>query len=214
MYSSKEHTALDQAYAYFNEQLFAGTLSPCFVVLINDDIKRGGHHWANRWSEKGKPQNHAEIALNANRFTLDDDRIVLSTLVHEMAHHWQHQHGKPTRNGYHNRQWAAKMQEIGLMPSDTGQPGGKTTGQNMGDYIITDGPFDHAVQILLARGWRLNWQRTPATPNAAKPRKPSKVKYTCPDCEQNAWAKPAASLICGLCQLVMEAEEIMEEEEC
>jgi hypothetical protein len=42
--------------------------------------------------------------------------------VHEMAHVWQHAHGKPSRNGYHNKEWAAKMDERGLIPSDTHPP--------------------------------------------------------------------------------------------
>ena len=33
---------------------------------------------------------------------------------HEMVHAWQQQHGRPGRGGYHNREWAAKMKEIGL----------------------------------------------------------------------------------------------------
>jgi hypothetical protein len=28
----------------------------------------------------------------------------------------------------------------------------------------------------------------------------NKVKYTCAECGQNAWAKPDASLICGVCK--------------
>jgi hypothetical protein len=32
------------------------------------------------------------------------------------------------------------------------------------------------------------------------------VKYTCPTCGQNAWAKPEASLVCGDCQEEMEAQ--------
>ena len=49
--------------------------------------------------------------------------------------------------GYHpqlsaalyDRQWAAKMREIGLQPSSTGEEGGKETGQSMSHYIIPDG---------------------------------------------------------------------------
>ena len=37
-----------------------------------------------------------------------------------MTHVWQHQHGKPSSRGYHNREWAAKMKAIGLQPSNTG----------------------------------------------------------------------------------------------
>jgi len=33
------------------------------------------------------------------------------------------------------------MESIGLMPSDTGEPGGKRTGQRMSDYPIEGGAF-------------------------------------------------------------------------
>jgi transcription elongation factor Elf1 len=33
----------------------------------------------------------------------------------------------------------------------------------------------------------------------AKAKNASKTKFTCPDCGQNAWAKPNALLICGSC---------------
>jgi ribosomal protein S27AE len=33
----------------------------------------------------------------------------------------------------------------------------------------------------------------------AKAKKASKTKFSCPECGQNAWAKPDASLICGNC---------------
>jgi len=40
------------------------------------------------------------------------------------------------------------MEHIGLMPSDTGRPGGKRTGQKMGHYIIDGGLFYKAFQML------------------------------------------------------------------
>jgi predicted RNA-binding Zn-ribbon protein involved in translation (DUF1610 family) len=30
-------------------------------------------------------------------------------------------------------------------------------------------------------------------------KKASKIKFTCPECGQNAWAKPDALLLCGAC---------------
>ena len=40
------------------------------------------------------------------------------------------------------------MQEIGLMPSQTGLPGAKTTGQQMSDYPIPAGAFLVALQAV------------------------------------------------------------------
>ena len=35
----------------------------------------------------------------------------------------------------------------------------------------------------------------------------SKTRYTCPSCGLHAWAKPGARLMCGDCEIVMEAPE-------
>jgi hypothetical protein len=72
-----------------------------------------------------------------------------------MAHVWQQVHGTPPRRSYHDRQWAAKMKEIGLYPSDTGEPGGNETGQKVSHYITPDGPFVQAFAKLEATGFKL-----------------------------------------------------------
>jgi predicted SprT family Zn-dependent metalloprotease len=63
-----------------------------------------------------------ELALNPDNFTGRSDELILSTLVHEMCQVWQETHGEPSRRGYHNRQWAGKMREVGLQPTSTGEP--------------------------------------------------------------------------------------------
>lgn len=93
---------------------------------------------------------------------------------------------------------------IGLMPSHTGEPGGNRVGQRMTHYIIAGGPFDLACGELLASGVKLEWQSREGVPRS---RPKSKVKYTCPECKQNAWAKPEAKLMCAECEEVMACEE-------
>jgi hypothetical protein len=65
-------------------------------------------------------------------------------------------------------------------------------------YIVPGGAYAKAYAKLKARGFRLKWQSAPAD-GQAKTKKASKTKFTCPDCGQNAWAKPDALLICGAC---------------
>jgi hypothetical protein len=57
----------------------------------------------------------------------------------------------------------------------------------------------------LATKFRLNWQ-TAAWGARTRPTGQNTVKYTCPTCGQNAWAKPEASLVCSDCQEAMEAQ--------
>src|SRR5262249_39149237 len=105
------------------------------------------------------------------------DAEIASTLVHEMVHVWQQQHGKPPSRGYHDKEWSAKMKTIGLQPSSSGTVGGKETGQRMSHYIVPDGPFAKASATLAASGWRLNLQSAPMSgPNKGPS---SKTRFTC-----------------------------------
>ena len=139
-----------------------------------------------------------ELALNPDGFHGRTDGLILSTLVHEMCHVWQETHGTPPRRGYHDRQWAGKMREIGLQPSSTGEAGGKETGQSVSHYLLPEGRFAKASAALAASGFALHWQSVPAI-EQARGKKSSKTKFTCPNCGLNAWAKPNACLICGEC---------------
>jgi predicted SprT family Zn-dependent metalloprotease len=87
-----------------------------------------------RWKDAGNKTTH-EISLNPAYLTRETQKDSASTLVHEMAHLWRHEQGNPPRGGYHDRQWADKMVELGLMPSSTAAPGGARTGYKMSHYI-------------------------------------------------------------------------------
>jgi hypothetical protein len=106
-----------------------------------------------------------------------------------------------------NRQWADKMEEIGLMASDTGSEGGKRTGAKITHYVIRGGAFDGAANELLADSFKVSWASIPNGPGAAQKKK-NKIKYTCEACGLNAWAKPNARLICGDCENPLEAEGV------
>ena len=96
------------------------------------------------------------------------------------------------------------MEAIGLMPSDTAQPGGNRTGQSMNHYIIEGGRYDQLTEKLINHGFKINWQIFMVERDK---KSKSKVKYRCPVCNQNAWAKPGAELLCGVCMEMMESEE-------
>ncbi|MER9586065.1 sprT domain-containing protein [Mesorhizobium sp. M0276] len=129
---------------------------------------------------------------------------------HEMTHLWQHHFGKPSRAGYHNKEWAAKMHAIGLHPSDIGRPGGKETGQSCSHYIIERGPYARAFAELAGQSdfstlYIELWDDAEAR-KKRKAKSASKTRYTCPSCDQHAWAKLGAKLICGDCDEPMSAD--------
>jgi hypothetical protein len=100
------------------------------------------------------------------------------------------------------------MKEVGLYPSDTGEPGGKETGQRMSHYIVAAGPFDIASKALAADGFSVAWGEMAGELKKRKEREPkgedddrsNRVKYTCSQCSANIWGKPALSVICGICK--------------
>jgi predicted SprT family Zn-dependent metalloprotease len=207
--TSTEYQALEEAFRYFNDELFGGKLSPCLITLQSRARSRG-YYSPKGFSNRNTDATTDEISLNPVHFEGRSDEEVLSVLVHEMVHKYQDEHGNPGRGRYHNREWAELMMVRGLMPSCTGEPGGKKTGQRVSHYIIKGGLFQLACGRLLDSGFKLNWESsTIRKPGKTKDRNEqkiraeiknrSKTKFTCPRCRQNAWAKSSATLICGVC---------------
>lgn len=205
----RTYSDLTAAYDFFNESLFGGKLPPCLITMQRKN-KAYGYFAGGRFGSRDGEEVTDEIALNPTHFRARSDAESLSTLVHEMAHLWQHHFGKPSRTGYHNKEWAAKMRDLGLIPSDTGVEGGKETGQAVSHYIERDGAFERVCGDLLGRhGFTVPyvelWEEGGDRKRKAKAA--SKTKYTCPGCGANAWAKPETNLVCGDCDDAMEAEE-------
>lgn len=206
--TAEQFTAYQQLYDYFNRALFAGEL-PSVILNFSRRAHSYGFFAPERW-HRGDTRTH-EISLNPAHLQTRPSREVLSTLVHEMVHLWQHAYGEPSRRGYHNRQWADKMLAVGLHPSDTGEPGGRLVGQHMTHYIVEGGPFAKAFDRMPTQ-YNLPWQGIPEPERRAPSPGPgggpspgpvvspkNKIKYSCPNGHGNAWGKPELSLICGVC---------------
>ena len=214
------HTTFKMAYAFFNDKLFAGRLPEC-MILIHRKRNARGYFWAEQWKHKTSDEGRHEIAMNPDNFGNRDTKDILSTLVHEMTHLEQQVFGKPSRNSHHNREWVKMMLAVDLLPYDVRRENKPTfvdgvipdikyqTGPKVSHVVIPGGAFDKACDELLATGVDITWtthERSAADKALAKQKRASKTKFTCPDCGQNAWAKPDAHLICGHCGVEMEDE--------
>jgi hypothetical protein len=187
--------AYAQAFDYFNAALFGDELPRC-ILNFSRHARFGGFFAPLRW-EREDGRTH-EISLNPDVLK-QPPRDTMSTLVHEMVHLWQQEFGKPSRANYHNREFASKMESLGLITSKTGKPGGKRTGQGMSHYIIDGGPYDQA-DAAMPQEYLLPWvSGRPAKPSDPDPKTKNKVKYTCLGCSANVWGKPELSIICGAC---------------
>lgn len=221
--TAEQWDAYQQLYNYFNSKLFSGAL-PSIILNFSRKAHTCGFFSKNRWSRHDGSRTH-EISINPVHLAIDPFIEVCQTLAHEQAHLWQCEHGHTSRPGYHNQEWADKMESIGLMPSSTGQPGGQRVGQKMSDYVIEGGQFQQVFNELpeeLRLPWKANEATLPpsaiqiisqitgqigggtATTTQENPK--SKVKYTCPSCKTKAWGKPGLHLICGDCSERMQED--------
>jgi hypothetical protein len=209
--TSEVYGALQFAYDFFNSILFGGMLPPCIITLQRKGgTKRRtfGFYASQRFGNSGGAKRD-EIALNPKHFRHRSPEEILATLVHEMAHLWQFHFGKPSRSGYHNREWAEKMFWLGLAPSQTGKPGGRPVGQQMTHYIAPGGRFEQAVKELLTSGFEIPWfdvdgvapiTGTPLDPAPLQSGK--RTKFAC-GCGQHAWGKPSLDINCNKCERQM-----------
>jgi len=205
MITQKQYSDLDKAYEYFNKHLFNNSLPDCLITLNRKTGSRGYYHHE-KFEGREDKKRISEIALNPDSFNERLDIEILSTLAHEMVHVQQFLLPDPPRRGYHDRDFAMLMSEIGLQASSTGEVGGKTTGQRMFHYVIDGGKFEIVANAFLISGSKLHWNSVVET-KESKERKKTREKFSCPTCMTAAWAKKTAKLMCGECEKHMVIEE-------
>jgi hypothetical protein len=204
--------AWQAAFGFFNERLFDGALSDPLITLTRKKNVRG-YFCGGAFRDNQGGVAH-EISMNPAWFEARGDEGAYSTLAHEMVHLWRHELGKLNRKGgkgaggYHDTVWADQMETIGLMPSNTGRPGGERTGFAVTHYIIENGRFDVACRELLIAGGGIKYrdarnvhqpqpvERGPARPAARKPRF---TLFACTLCDLEAKSRASALLACVSC---------------
>jgi hypothetical protein len=88
-----------------------------------------------------------------------------------------------------------------LVPSNTGEPGGKSTGDRVSHFIREGGLFDKACATFLTDHAALLYQDLAYSTAEDEPtvrnrlrKAASKTRYVCPACGLRAWARPGAQI--------------------
>nr|DAJ12277.1 MAG TPA: SprT-like family [Bacteriophage sp.] len=126
--TKEQYQALQGAFDYFNEKLFKDSL-PQVMLTLNRERNTFGYYCPSVWTKAQEAEDETtwgEIALNPDYIFHSGrtERDVYSTLVHEMCHLWQEYDGSAPRRCYHNKDFAEKMERVGLITSNTGEVGG------------------------------------------------------------------------------------------
>ncbi|MGI2907162.1 hypothetical protein [Tolypothrix sp. VBCCA 56010] len=193
--------SLQLAYEYLNFKLFKDELPAC-ILSFSARGKSWGFFAPKRWSKTPSIISH-EIGLNPELLQRGDNRII-EVLLRQMVCLWQHENGIPSRPGYVNAELAEKLESLGLIPSDTGEPGGKKTGYRVRHYLDPDGKFTAVLKDITHE--HFPWKANPLF--TLEKVKPTRVKFTCPVCGANTWGGRELKLKCFTdnCNADMQAE--------
>jgi len=186
---------LQALFDHFNKELFDGQLEEC-MIIPQRKANTKGYFKPRNWGDGGEQRRH-EIAMNPAYFLIRPWRDTASTMAHEMVHQLRYQQGEKSK-GYHSKEWAAFMQRIGMMPSTTGAPGGKTTGYRVDHYIIDGGPFDVSFHRFKQT---IGWGDVPV--QGREQAKPKRLKFVCPECNDNSMGKASLDMLCKRCRRTM-----------
>ena len=201
------YSELAKGYAFFNERLFQNQLPPVIFTLTRRKTCLG-YFAGSEFKHIRSKNSMDEIAMNSMYMALLTDEKIWSTVVHEQVHVWQYHFSnysdrRKKRRAYHDKEWGRKMEELGLIPSATGKPGGKKTGNRVSHYIVQNGCFQKACHELIASGLTFTWreQENEQLKNRLKTNRRfkkdlTKTPFKCPKCNQRAWANHTAAIAC------------------
>lgn len=221
------YTGLQEAYDFYNEHLFNGRLPNCIITYQRQNNSYG-YHCGKRWGN-GSGDKTDEIAMNPAYFATRPIEETLGTFSHELCHLRQAYEGTPGRGGYHNKEFAEMMREIGLIAYSVDNPE-KEVGDRVSHRIDPNGLFAEKTKILLSSGFSFPWvdldfrgshssggldlseiekiktfgvEIDLSGGTKEKPKSGVRVKYTCPNDHYSVWGKSGIDPKCGTCDQYM-----------
>jgi hypothetical protein len=115
-------------------ELFAGQVPEVVLSFDVTDRRTLGHYHVLR-NGLG-----VRWALNLNPIHLARPVFeVLATLLHELAHAWQHEHGTPSKPPHHNRELRDRCEALGIPTDEGGHDLGVRHGTPFEDYCRRHG---------------------------------------------------------------------------
>lgn len=185
--------AMRKLFKKFNKGLFEGKL-PNPQITSQRRGRSFGFFAKDRWGN-GDGHTADEIGLNPTYVASREPILTWGELVHYMMHMSQHMDGTNGRRGYHNLAFSARMKEIGLLTTATGEIGGAPIGYRVTQIVIEGGAFDRLTRGMLVDDYNIPWLEVPEAKSGAEAqggkeeKKPSKsgkhFKYECSNEECN-----------------------------
>ena len=201
--TEEQYGVYQYLFDYLNEELFEGELPACMLTFTDKGKRSDGYFNSQSWVREGEIVH--EISLNPEYVKGHSLKETMALLAHQMVHLWQHERGRPSRNGYHNREWASKMRGIGLIATNTGEASGAETGQKMGQYVEEGGRFEAVYERLAGKKeipFQAMYENGGGRVNGGE-----REQYRCRGCGAKVWGRAGLKVVCGDCGEVFEGAE-------
>ena len=201
--TEQQYKQFQKLYNHFNKWLFANQLPSCLLLFSTRVKKVKGYFASQRWQNETGMKAY-EITMNPYFTSKASDLEICKKLVEVMTTLWQCQCGTPSRSGYYNKEYAEKLESIGLIPSHTGKEGGNRTGQNMDSYPHLTGRFIKAYRKI-SKNWLFPFRLAEEewTKLSTNRKKMNKATYRC-SCGVTVFGKPNLTPIeCKMCMTLL-----------
>lgn len=210
--------ALEELYRIFNIlnlEKFDESLPEPVITIQKTKGNIYGHFTIDRvWKNKNHPENKDgsnedsfyEINIDPRWFIVRSAVEITGTLLHEMVHYYNKINDiKDCSGNIHNKKFKTTAESVGLVVEHDKKVGWGYTSVNeeLKEYIETIISPDNDV---------FEYFRSSVEKPKSKKKK-TIFKYTCPGCGTVAKAKKDVSIMCGNCEIEMEMEKDLEDNE-
>lgn len=208
--------ALEELYRIFdilNRDKFDGKLPEPVITIQKTKGSTLGHFtlnktWRDKNNEESDETSYYEINIDPRWFNSRTAAEIAETLLHEMCHYSNKLNDiKDCSGNVHNKKFKSMAERVGLVVEK-----GKSVGYgytSLSDELkgYVDGvvkPDEKAFEYF-----RAGVNKESGTGGT---RKKTMFKYTCPNCGQEVKGKRDITIKCGLCDVVMDMEDVESED--
>lgn len=206
----KLYLALSHSLDIINEKVFDDEFDN-IVFLIQGErataLNTYGVFWPERWTIDEKK--YSEISITAEWLQTRNYNDILLTIVHELVHYKAKIEGikDTSANGnFHNKNFKSLGEQYGLIFKEKDKKHGWSRSE----------PDDFLLEIFKVCAKETNLEKVlidaKRDRNTPKKSKKNFYKFKCPSCNMVVHAKLNTNLLCGLCKVKFEFNDILAEE--
>lgn len=204
-------TALNELYRIFhilNRDRFNNKLSePVITIQKGKGNALGSFTLDRAWKDKNNVESeetsYYEINIDPRWFNTRTPADIAETLLHEMCHYYNKVNNiKDCSGNVHNKKFKSSAERVGLVVE-------KGKGVGYGYTSMSENLKSYVEEVVKPDEKAFEYFRSVPAKGSGDggTRKKNIIKYTCPECGQEVKGKRESVIKCGLCDVVMRAED-------